>query len=53
MKKIKINFYDEYVYYEKIDNGLEIYVVPNNSVKDVYVTFTTKYGGVNNPFKLN
>ena len=53
MKKNKINFYNEEVYYEKIDNGLEVYIVPNNSVNDVFVTFTTKYGGCNYPFYIN
>ena len=53
MKKNKINFYNEEVYYEKIDNGLEAYIVPNNSVNDVFVTFTTKYGGCNYPFYIN
>lgn len=53
MKKNKINFYNEEVYYEKIDNGLEVYIVPNNSVNDVFVTFTTRYGGCNYPFYIN
>lgn len=53
MKNNKINFYNEEIYYEKIDNGLEIYIVPNNNVKDVFVTFTTKYGGCNYPFYIN
>lgn len=53
MKKNKINFYNEDVYYEKIDNGLEIYVVPNKTINDVFVTFTTKYGGCNYPFYIN
>ncbi len=53
MRKFKIKFYDEYLYYEKIKNGIEVYIIPNNKVKDTYVTFTTKYGGCNYPFKLN
>lgn len=53
MKKFKIEFYNENVYYEKLSNGLEIYVIPNNTVNDFYVTFTTKYGGCNHKFKLD
>ena len=53
MKKSKFKFYDIDVYSEKLDNGLEVYVIPNNNVKDVYVTFNTKYGGCNYNFKLN
>lgn len=53
MKKNSINFFGENIYYEKLDNGLEVYILPNNEFKDVYVTFTCKYGGTNFPFKLN
>lgn len=53
MKKDKINFYNEDVYTFVLDNGLTIYMVPKNDVKDVFVTFTTKYGGANFPFKVN
>jgi len=53
MKKINIDFYNEAIYFEKLDNGLEIYIIPNNDVKDVFVTFTTKYGGCNYPFYVN
>jgi len=52
MIKNKVNFYNEEVFYEKLDNGLEIYVIPNTKVKDVFVTFTTKYGGCNYSFKV-
>ncbi len=53
MKKSKIKFYNEEVYYEKLNNGLEIYIIPNNRVKDIFVTLNTKYGGCNYKFKLN
>jgi len=53
MKNTKINFYNEEVYYEKLDNGLEVYIIPKKDVNDAFVTFTTKYGGANYPFKLN
>ena len=53
MKKNSIKFYNEEVYYEVLDNGLEIYVIPNSNVNDIYVTFTAKYGGCNYKFKYN
>ncbi|MBQ6282186.1 MAG: insulinase family protein [Bacilli bacterium] len=53
MEKMKISFYNNNVYYEKLSNGLEIYVIPNNTVNDFYVTFTTKYGGCNYKFKVD
>ncbi|MGI6329729.1 MAG: EF-P 5-aminopentanol modification-associated protein YfmH [Bacilli bacterium] len=49
MKKI-IKELDEILYYEKLDNGLVVYMIPNQQVKNVYVTFTTKYGGVHTEF---
>mgnify|MGYP003295195697 CR=1 FL=1 len=42
MKKITINFYNEDVYYEKVDNGLEVYIIPKSDTSDVFVTFTTR-----------
>lgn len=53
MKKTEINFYNEEVYFEELDNGLEVYIIPKKEVNDAFVTFTTKYGGANYPFKLN
>lgn len=50
MKKIKIKKLDEELYYEKLDNGLEVYLFNKESFKSSYVTFTTKYGSVYNEF---
>jgi predicted Zn-dependent peptidase len=50
MKKLQIKGVNEDLYYEKLSNGLEIYVVPKDTLNDVYAAFTTKYGGVNNEF---
>ena len=48
MKKKKIIDMD--LYYEKLDNGLEIYVIPKNDCNNIYVTYNTKYGGKDNEF---
>ena len=51
MEKIIYKDIDEYVYYEKLDNGLEIYLKPNNKSKNFYMTFTTKFGSLTTKFK--
>ena len=50
MKKIKINGLDEVVYYEKLDNGLDVYLYNKDDLHSNYVTFTTKYGSIYNEF---
>ncbi|MGM9875978.1 MAG: EF-P 5-aminopentanol modification-associated protein YfmH [Bacilli bacterium] len=50
MKKIKIKGIEEEVYYEKLGNGLEVYLYTKDNVHMNYVTFTTKYGSIYNEF---
>lgn len=50
MKKIKIKGIEEEVYYEKLNNGLEVYLYTKENVHMNYVTFTTRYGSVYNEF---
>lgn len=49
MKKVFSKINNE-VYYEKLENGLDVYVVPLN-FKEVYATFSTKYGSTQSEFK--
>lgn len=51
MKEIKINKTNEIMYYEKLNNGLEVYIVPNVYQKNFYITFNTKFGSINTEFK--
>lgn len=44
MKKNNFNKIDVDVFYEKLNNGLEIYVAPNKLVNNIYTTFSTKFG---------
>ena len=44
MKKKVFNNLDLNLYEEVLDNGLSIYVIPMDNVKNIYVTFTTKFG---------
>ena len=53
MKEININNFDEKLYYEKLDNGLEVFVVPLNNTKSFYVSTSVKFGGMNRSFKVN
>ena len=47
MKEIIIDKVNEKLYYEKLENGLEVYLLPNTKVKSVYATITAKYGSAN------
>ena len=53
MKKIKIDKTNEVLYYKKLNNGLELYVLPNINQKNFYITFSTKFGSINTEFKTN
>ena len=44
MNKIELNKLDLTVYHEKLDNGLNVYVLPKNDVNNIYATFTTNFG---------
>lgn len=53
MKKTKINNFEEDFYYEKLDNGLEIYMVPLPYKKNYFAFFGTKFGGIDLEFKVD
>lgn len=53
MKEININNFEEKLYYEKLDNGLEVFLLPMLQKKNYYCLFGTKYGGRNLKFKIN
>lgn len=53
MKKITINQTNEVLYYEKLNNGLEVYIVPNKNQKNFYITYNTKFGSINTEFKTS
>lgn len=38
------------LYSEKLENGLSIFVIPKLNCNNIYVTFTTNYGAVQNEF---
>ena len=50
MEILKFNQMDEQVYYEKLDNGLQVYLMPKAGFNKTYATFTTKYGSIDSQF---
>ena len=53
MKKFKIDKTNEVLYFKKLNNGLELYVLPNINQKNFYITYSTKFGSINTEFKTN
>ena len=50
MNKSILENLDLTLYSKKLQNGLEIFIVPNENVNNIYCTFSTKYGSVQNEF---
>ncbi len=44
MNKVTLKNLDVNIFHEKLDNGLNIYVIPKNDINNIYVTFTTNFG---------
>ncbi len=42
----------EKIWHEKLDNGLDVFVLPKPGFTKTYATFTTKYGSVDNHFTV-
>jgi predicted Zn-dependent peptidase len=40
----------EKMFHEKMDNGLNVYILPKKGFSKTFVTFTTKYGSIDNTF---
>ena len=47
-EKLQLN-----LYHEKLDNGLNIYIVPKENINNKYVTFVTNFGAMHNEFIPN
>ena len=41
---------DERVYFERLDNGMQVYMMPKPGFNKTYATFTTRYGSIDNEF---
>lgn len=51
MKEILIPGANEKLYLYKLDNGLQVYMVPNNKTKNFYITLSTKFGSIDTKFE--
>lgn len=51
MEKISFEQLQEELFYEKLPNGLNVYILPKKGFNKTYATFTTKYGSIDNHFK--
>lgn len=52
MERIEYEHLQETLYYEVMDNGLHVYVLPKPGFQKTYATFATKYGSVDNHFRV-
>lgn len=50
MNKVALTNLDLDLYSETLENGLTIFVIPKQNCNNIYVTFTTKYGSIQNEF---
>jgi len=50
MRTIKLDIINEKIYYEKLDNGLEIYISYQKKFKNNYACFLTNFGGLDTKF---
>ena len=50
MKKTALTNLDLDIYEEELDNGLKVFVIPKKDVNNIYATFSTDYGSIQNEF---
>ena len=50
MKELHFKQLDEKMFHEKLENGLEVYILPKKGFSKTFVTFTTKYGSIDRAF---
>jgi len=50
MERIEFKQLQEELFHEKLENGLEVYILPKTGFNKTYATFTTKYGSIDNHF---
>ncbi|GAA3406524.1 EF-P 5-aminopentanol modification-associated protein YfmH [Paenibacillus hodogayensis] len=52
MQTIPFTRLKETLYHEKLPNGLDVYVLPKPGFHKIYATFSTKYGSIDNHFRV-
>jgi predicted Zn-dependent peptidase len=52
MQKVEFDQIQESLFFEELPNGLSVYVLPKKNFFKTYATFTTKYGSIDNTFRV-
>ncbi|AOZ94284.1 EF-P 5-aminopentanol modification-associated protein YfmH [Paenibacillus crassostreae] len=52
MQNVQYDHLQETLYHEVMDNGLRVYVLPKPGFNKTYASFATKYGSVDNHFRV-
>ena len=50
MKEIKLSIVNEKIIYDKLNNGLEVYIIRKKDFNSSYATFITNFGGIDLEF---
>lgn len=50
MERLYFKQLEEELFYEKMNNGLDVYILPKKGFNKTFATFTTKYGSIDNHF---
>ena len=53
MKEIELIGLDKTVFYEKLDNGLDVYLIPYTDKKNYYISYATRFGSITTEFIPN
>lgn len=52
METIRYERLNETIHFEQLPNGLKVYVLPKPGFQKTYATFSTKYGSIDNRFRV-
>ncbi|WP_369404719.1 hypothetical protein [Piscibacillus salipiscarius] len=53
MNKLKIPRINEQMYHEKLDNGLDLFLLSKPEVEKTFAIFSTKYGSIDQNVHAN
>ena len=53
MNKLELLGIDQDIYFEKLDNGLDVIIIPKLGVKKKYIIWGIHFGSLDNKFKIN
>lgn len=53
MRHIEYREIDEKVYQKTLDNGLEVFIIQKSGYNKKFVTYTSKYGSIDNHFRVD